>query len=61
MDDTTRLAEVACERDMLLAPGAMFRPDMRPSSGLRFNVAFSQSDETIRALETLLSEHVPLA
>lgn len=61
VDDTTRLAEVASERDMLLAPGAMFRPDMRPSSELRFNVAFSQSDETIRELETLLSEHVPLA
>ena len=61
VDDTTLLAELASERDMLLAPGAMFRPDMTPSSKLRFNVAFSQGDEMIRALETLLDEHASLA
>ena len=58
VDDTTRLAEVASKRDMLLAPGAMFRPDMTRSSRLRFNVAFSQSDEMFRELERLLSDHV---
>ena len=57
VEDTTLLAETASERDMLLAPGAMFRPNMTPSARLRFNVAFSQSDEMIRELETLLSEH----
>ena len=52
--DTTSLAEAAAKRDMLLAPGAMFRPDMSPSTKIRFNVAFCQSDETFRALEELL-------
>ena len=61
VDDTTLLAELASERDMLLAPGAMFRPDMTPSSKLRFNVGFSQGDGMIRALETLLDEHASLA
>ena len=52
--DTTSFAEAAAKRDMLLAPGAMFRPDMAPSTKMRFNVAFCQSDETFRALEELL-------
>ena len=52
--DTTSLAEAAAERDMLLAPGAMFHPEMSPTTKMRFNVAFCQSDETIRALEALL-------
>lgn len=57
--DTTSLAEAAAERDMLLAPGAMFRPDMSPSTKMRFNVAFCQSDETFRALEELLDGRTP--
>lgn len=52
--DTTSLAEAAAKRDILLAPGAMFRPDMTPSTKMRFNVAFCHSDETFRALEELV-------
>ena len=53
--DTTPLAEAAAKRDMLLAPGAMFRPDMTPSTKMRFNVAFCQSHEVFRQLEALLN------
>ena len=53
--DTTLLAEAAAERDILLAPGAMFRPNMTPSTKLRFNVAFCQSDELFHELEALLT------
>ena len=56
--DTTPLAEAAARRRILLAPGAMFRPDMAPSSKMRFNVAFCQNDETYRDLEALLDEQV---
>ena len=55
--DTTPLAETAAKRGMLLAPGSMFRPDMAPSTKMRFNVAFCQSDEVCRDLETLLSDN----
>ncbi len=56
VSDTTTLAEAAARRDMLLAPGAMFNPDMTPSKQMRFNVAFCQSDELFRQLEALLTE-----
>ena len=55
-DDTTALAEAAAKRDMLLAPGAMFHPDMEPSNHMRFNVAFCQDDEMFRQLDALLNE-----
>ena len=54
VDDTTALAEAAAERDILLAPGAMFSPATRPSTKMRFNVAFCRSDELFRELEALL-------
>ena len=54
--DTIPLAEAAAKRAMLLAPGAMFRPDMAPSTKLRFNVAFCRNDEMFRDLEALLAE-----
>ena len=53
--DTTPLAEAALERSMLLAPGTLFRPNMEPSSKMRFNVAFSQDDGMFRELEALLN------
>ena len=55
--DTTALAEAAAKRDILLAPGAMFSPDMAPSTKMRFNVAFCRSDELFRELEALLNRH----
>lgn len=53
--DTIPLAEAAIERSMLLAPGAMFSPNMEPSSKLRFNVAFCQHDAVFRELDGLLN------
>ena len=47
-EDTTPLAEAAAERGMLLAPGAMFRANMEPSSKMRFNVTFCQDDGMFR-------------
>ena len=55
--DTAHLAEAATKRNMLLAPGTMFTPGMRPMSKMRFNVSFCQSDEFFRALESLLNEY----
>ena len=57
VSDTAVLAEAAARRDMLLAPGAMFHPDMTPSNRMRFNVAFCHNDEMFRQLEALLNEH----
>ena len=56
--DTTPLAEAAAERNILLAPGAMFSPEMTPSTKMRFNVAFSQSDDLFRELEALLNREI---
>ena len=53
--NTTPLAEAAIERSMLLAPGALFRPDMEPSPKMRFNVAFCQDDGMFRELDALLN------
>ena len=54
-NDTVPLAETAAERGMLLAPGAMFRPGMAPSSMMRFNVGFCQAPGTFRLLEAVLN------
>ena len=51
---TTALAEAAAKHDMLLAPGAIFSPNLTPSRKMRFNVAYCQSGETLRQLEALL-------
>ena len=56
--DTTPLAEAAVKYGMLLAPGAMFRPDPAPSAKMRFNVGFCQTSATIHLLETLLNTGV---
>ena len=55
VDDTTPLAEAAVERSLLLAPGALFRPNAEPSPKMRFNVAFCQGDAMIRELEGLIN------
>ena len=53
--DTIPLAEAAMEHGMLLAPGAMFRPDPTSSPNMRFNVGFCQAPGTLRLLEMLLN------
>lgn len=52
--DTRRVAEAAVEYGMLLAPGTMFSPDLKPSSEMRFNVGFCQRPGMFRLLETML-------
>ena len=52
--DTIALAEAAAKRSILLAPGALFRPDMDKSTKMRFNVAFCQNDALFRELDALL-------
>ncbi len=52
--DTIALAEAAAKRSVLLAPGALFRPNLEKSTKLRFNVAFCQNDGLFRELEALL-------
>ena len=42
--DTLALAQAALARDILLAPGHLFRPDQSPSPWLRFNVAYCDND-----------------
>ena len=54
--DTAPLAEAAARRDMLLAPGAIFSPDARRSTKMRFNVAFCRGDEMLGRLDALLTE-----
>ena len=56
--DTTPLAEAAVERNMLLAPGALFGANMEPSSKMRFNVTFCQDDGMFRELEALINDAV---
>lgn len=41
MADTAPLADKAAREEILLAPGKLFRPQMQPSSCLRFNVAYT--------------------
>jgi DNA-binding transcriptional MocR family regulator len=41
IEDATGLAYKAAERDILLGPGHLFDPQLRPSPWLRFNVAFT--------------------
>ena len=43
------------ESGYLLAPGAMFMPDQRPSTWLRFNVATSRNPKMLAALSTALA------
>ena len=53
--DTRRVAAAAVEHGMLLAPGTMFSPDLKPSSEMRFNIGFCQRPGMFRLLGTLLN------
>lgn len=46
--DSAALANRAAEHDIMLGPGHLFLPDLRPTGWLRFNVAFS-ADERLYA------------
>ena len=49
--DTQALAQAALARDILLAPGHLFRPDQAPSPWLRFNVAHCDNDRLFAFIE----------
>lgn len=54
IQDSARLASVAAEAGIMLAPGNIFRPQMQPSPWLRFNVAYSLDPR----LERFLGESI---
>jgi len=49
--NATELAYQAAEQDILLGPGQLFTPDLRPSPWLRFNVAFTEQPEVLAFLQ----------
>lgn len=52
--DSARLASLAAQSGILMAPGNIFRPQMQPSAWLRFNVAYAIDPKLERFLgETL--------
>lgn len=56
IEDSLPLAERALKRDVLLAPGTVFRPNLQPSPWMRFNVAVCDNDGVQRAIKTLAAE-----
>ena len=53
IDDSLALAHYARQNQILLAPGAVFRPHLERSPWMRFNVAVCQEPEALTALERL--------
>ena len=49
--NATELAYQAAEQDILLGPGHLFMPDMRPSPWLRFNVAYTALPQVLEFLD----------
>jgi len=56
--DTRALAQQALSRDILLAPGNLFRPDQSQSPWLRFNVAYCDNDRLFAFMEEALGGKV---
>lgn len=54
LNDSTALAHLGVEHDIVLAPGAVFRPNCQPSPHLRFNVAYAEHPR----LERFLAEQL---
>jgi len=52
--DSLPLAEAALKQGMLLAPGRVFRPGLKPSPWMRFNVAVCDEAAAQQQLEALL-------
>lgn len=52
IQNATELAYKAAEQDILLGPGHLFDPDLKPSAWFRFNVAFTQEPEVLEFLRT---------
>ena len=56
IEDSLPLAEFALDRGLMLAPGTVFRPNLQPSSWMRFNVAVCDELEVQRQLERISQE-----
>lgn len=54
LNDSTALAHLGVEHDIVLAPGAVFRPNCQPSPHLRFNVTYAEHPR----LERFLAEQL---
>jgi len=54
--DSLPLAETASRRNLLIAPGTVFRPNLQPSPWMRFNVAVCDDREVLRAIAGLADE-----
>jgi DNA-binding transcriptional MocR family regulator len=50
------LAERASQEGMLLAPGTLFRPNLQPSSWMRFNVAVCRDAAVQERIAALLHQ-----
>ena len=57
IEDLLALAQSARADQILLAPGAVFRPHLERSPWMRFNVAVCQEREALSALERLRAKH----
>ncbi|MGA8262488.1 MAG: aminotransferase class I/II-fold pyridoxal phosphate-dependent enzyme [Arenicellales bacterium] len=55
IEDSLHLAQYALNEGLLLAPGTVFRPNLQPSSWLRFNVAVCSDTEVQGRLKSLAS------
>ncbi|MFC4352928.1 PLP-dependent aminotransferase family protein [Fodinicurvata halophila] len=51
--DSLPLAESAQEEGLLLAPGAVFRPNLQPSPWMRFNVAVCEDPQVLERLQRM--------
>jgi DNA-binding transcriptional MocR family regulator len=55
IDDAATLSEAALRDGVMLAPGAVFRPNLEPSPYMRFNVAF-HGDPRLRQVLTRIAQ-----
>jgi DNA-binding transcriptional MocR family regulator len=56
IEDSMPLAERASQEGMLLAPGTLFRPNLQPSSWMRFNVAVCRDAAVQERIAALLHQ-----
>jgi len=56
IEDSLPLAECALRKNLLIAPGTVFRPNLQPSPWMRFNVAVCDDPDVLRAIAALADE-----
>lgn len=58
VEDSLALAEEAMKRNLLLAPGTVFRPQLQPSPWMRFNIAVCDDPDVVRGLASVRSQRL---